>query len=38
MAEIDRYSFIYGMIAAFGECVAQEVKKLHSVLHFPLLI
>lgn len=27
MAEIDRYSFIYGMIAAFGECVAQEVKK-----------
>lgn len=27
MTEIDRYSFICGMIAAFGECVGGEVKK-----------
>ena len=35
MAEIDRYSFIYGMIAAFGECVAQEVKKVAFSPPFP---
>ena len=35
MAEIDRYSFICGMIAAFGECVAQEVKKAAFSPPFP---
>ncbi|KMZ55326.1 hypothetical protein [Dorea sp. D27] len=35
MAEIDRYSFIWGMIAAFGECVAQEVKKTAFSPPFP---
>ena len=35
MAEIDRHSFIWGMIAAFGECVAQEVKKTAFSPPFP---
>ena len=35
MAEIDRHSFIWGMIAAFGECVAQEVKKMAFSPPFP---
>ena len=35
MAEIDRHSFICGMIAAFGESVAQEVKKIAFSPPFP---
>lgn len=35
MAAIDRYSFTLGMITAFGECVAREVKKAAFSPPFP---